>query len=469
MVKDVHSFFATKIAQDDPRKVIDPGEAAAAGLAMASGILSQYVVPPVTSHILSQLGPPEVPWGGPQVSGVSKMKPFLKDLITANTPEDIGKWIGTESQTRKLLNLFKVHPKIAPVEFSGEAIKTLGESYETIDKMIDRYDLARKGVKIELTPSPLAAVTGPKYHHVTKTIRTPSVNEEHILHELGHAAHETGVGAKAFGTIRNLAGKAGIMSIPMAFIAGNEIQKMLPGTVDDKIIDFVRNNAPAIMAASYAATELYPEVQATTRAVHHVYKTKGAKAAKKTLKALIPPMLSHVVPLIPILVGVSLAKKWYMKSQKQEKNAGYFSELGRVLWETVVPIGSSAAHMAGQVGRQASELLQHSPQQVAKTLWHAGVDTVKSPAFASGAAMAGIPAATFAYVYHNTPTGKAYRRGLSRYEAKGGAIAKAQADLKDIQEKARDDSVTWPAIAGIGAALSGGFLAKLWSDIAHAL
>jgi hypothetical protein len=466
MVKDVHSFFVTKVAKDDPKKVIDPGEAAAAGLAIAAGPLAQQIIPPVASYALSGLGPEQVPWQGTQVSGLSKVEPFL----TAQTEADLKKFIGPKTQTRRLLNLFDVRTKPMPEGFSPRSIEALAKSYPLIDKMIDRYDLAKKGVKLEFTEAPLASLTGPKWIPHTKTVRMPVVNEELILHELGHAAHETRVGSKAFGAIRNFAARAGTLSVPMAFLAGNEIQKMLPGTVDDKIIDFIQKNAPAVMAASYAASELYPEVQATTRAVHHVYKTKGAAAARKTLKALMPSMISHVVPIIPVLVGVSLAKKWYFKEKaKEEKTAGVLKNIGQGFWETIGPLAAETANIAGQVGRQTSELLRKPPEKVMKTLWRSGMDTVKSPEFVSGAVTAGIPAATFAYVYHNTPHGKAYRRALDKHESQFGSVARAEVDLRRVKEEARDDSATWPAIVGIGAALSGGFLAKMWSDIAHVL
>ncbi|MHC4644898.1 MAG: hypothetical protein ACYTBJ_05320 [Planctomycetota bacterium] len=489
---DPLSFFISKIAKDDPKKVIDPGEAAAAGLALASGTVAQTVIPTAISMATGQIGPKIVPWTGASMHGLRRLKPVAQmsevnrgiaklhelgvdphDVNFLNNPRykalnsELQKYVSDKATTTKLMDLFDI--RMSPRgDFSDKALRSIEKSYKTIDSMIDKYKLSDKGLKIDLTSGPLAKVRGPAYFPRERRISLPEVDKNFILHEIGHAAHETRKGAGAFRTMRNIFNRGAVMSVPMAYLAGNEIQKMLPGTVDDKVIGFVQENAPAIMASAWAAAEVYPEVQATTRAVSHVYKTEGAAAARKTLKALLPPMAGYVLPIIPALVGVALAKKYYFKAKGEslEKKSGVLSEL----WETGAGLASEAASIGGQVGTQASTILRKPAGEVAKILLDAGVKTVKSPSFVSGAVTAGIPAATWAYVYHNTPHGKIYRKNLASWQGKQfGPLAKAENDLQEIKARAKDDTATWPAIVGIGAAVAGGFLSKFWADIARTI
>ena len=51
-----------------------------------------------------------------------------------------------------------------------------------------------------------------------------------------------------------------------AMIAGDRIKEMIPGTIDDRAIEFMQNHAPEIMGATLAATQLdLPTIFTRTR------------------------------------------------------------------------------------------------------------------------------------------------------------------------------------------------------------
>jgi len=479
MHNNVFSFFVTKIAKDEDG-IIDPGEAVAASLAAASGPVAKASVPLVNS-LIKILGPKRVKWTGTPLYGMTgigdshDMEALKKGMnFTQQELQQIAKMPAEQripyaisqykTPTKKLLGLFNIGLKV-PVGFTADPhqLEALGKGYESINSMIEKNKLIEKGVRMELTPGPVSKFLGPSYNTATKTVRLPWVNEEFALHELGHASHMTQPGAMAANSFRKLLKRTAIMSIPMAYLAGNEIQKMLPGTIDDKIINFVQSNAPSIMAATWAGAEVYPEVQATTRAVNHIYKTKGKAAAIKTLKALLPALSSYLIPIIPAMVGISMAKKYFFDAKKDElkKEGGIADQL----WAHVSPLGEQLSHIGGQVAAQTSELMSKPVGEVASTLWKATNHVVKSPSFATGAVMSAIPVTAFTYIHHNTPHGKILREKRTEYRRKHGILSQPEVDLEKIYNASKDDSVTFPAIAGITAAMSGGILTKMFSDL----
>lgn len=465
----VNSFFLTKIAKDDPNKIVDPGEAAAAGLAIGTHPIATKVLPIGGSYLAGRWTAPPVPWLGQPMYGLGEGG--------ISTPDKILKGM---NKVPRIMNLFKVRPLdpggIVEGKFKRirgavdpQQVQVLQESLKSADQMMKKYDLYKKKVKFDIVKGPLSRLTGPSFDSSTKRIKMPWIDKDYFLHEIGHAAHLTKPGARTLHGVRK-AIKAGVGSaIPMAYLVGNEIQQMLPGKIDDKIISFVQENAPAIMAATWTASEIYPEVQATSRAVHHVYKTEGKKAAIKTLKRLLPPLASYVLPVIPAIVGLSLAKKYYFDAKKEEDVVKTANFLGGLYREVLAPTGEELASVAGQIAKQTGKLFRKEPKDVMQTLYRAGIKSAKSPEFVSGAIYAGIPAATWAYAIHNTHHGKLYRQKREALRVKSGQHPQQLADLQEHLAKQKDDSVTLPALVGLGAAVSGGFLNKFWSDIMRVL
>lgn len=459
---NVNSFFKTKLAQakapkkkeEPPEKdpLIDPGEAAAAGLAFAAGPVAQKVFPLVGGWALGQMGPTPKLW----TSDVAQDVKFIRGGMLDPLPKP-----------RKIMGLFDAMPR--PVEGPGtftrhvEDVEQLKKIQKTVNLMLGKYGLPSKGVRMELTPGSLSRLTGPRYETLKKKIVLPDIEEAGVLHEIGHAAHLTKPGATTLNFARKLLHKGTHLAVPMAYIAGDEIKKMFPGKIDDKVIDFIQQHAPGIVASTYAASELYPEVQATTRAVKHVYDVKGAKAARETLKALLPPMASYALPLIPTMVGIGLARKWYMEAKEKEadiekmfpKEAGVASDI----WKHIVsPLGKDVSWLGGQLTHGAHELFHQPLSTVGKRLWKAGKHVAGSSDFATGAAMAGIPALTFGMINAATPHGKAYTRRLEKIPYLDKETVKAR-------KESEKNPFIIPAIMGITAAISGGLLSKFYGDI----
>lgn len=458
---DVSSFFRTKLAQDP---VIDPGEAAMAGLTLAAGPLIQRVLPFTINYATGQFDRP-IMWSGDQFSGMSRLSQseFEKGWNKSKKILDIfdvkpGRPVAADVDP-KYLKLLEKSPIVDPKE-----LEYLQKISKSVNSMLDKYDLGKKGVKIDLTSGPLSRLRGPDYDPASKRIRLPRIDKDTVLHEIGHAAHRTRPFGGVSRFVQKFLHKGSNLAIPMAYVAGDEIREMFPGKVDDKAIKFIQDNAPAILASTYAASEIYPEVQATTRAVKHVYDTEGSKAAKKTLKRLIPPLLGYTLPIIPTIVGIGLARKWHKEAKEEKealekrfpKQAGFLDDL----WDSIgSPMLDYGGHAASQIADQAREISKQNFSDVAKKIYNAGIKTIRSPSFASGAAMVGIPAATLAYVKYNTPHGKMYTERTRQF-GRGAP----ESELSYYQEKVKEDSIT-PAIIGVTAALSGGFLNKLFTDI----
>lgn len=479
MLDDVLGFFISKVAEEeDDDRVIDPGEAAAAGIAIAGSKLSRTVVPFLGSMAASKLRPKPHIYAATPWYGIPRLQDSaLFDLMNGDHVAD-----ESMKQTHKLLNMFDIglKPK-GPLVRTADGLKNiplvdidgavkLDSISKSVDSMVDSYGLREKGLKFDVGGGPVTRLRGPSYSPSTNRISLPWINEDFALHEVGHAAHLRTPAAKAINTARRMIRAGTNIAIPMAYIAGDEIKKMFPGEIDDKIVDFVQENAPSLLAATWAASDVYPEVQATTRAINHVLKTKGAEAAKSTLKALLPDLASRVIPIIPAVVGISLAKKYYFNAKKkeQEKTAG-ISDTAKGLWGAAREIGSELGGIGSQVSYQAGELVNKPFKEFARSMWDAGVANIKSPEFVQGAVMAGVPTAALAYVYHNTHHGKKYRERSHDIRTRLGMTPKVVSDMERLKESQKNDSATWPAIAGIGAALSGGFLAKMYADLYRVL
>lgn len=491
---DVNSFFRTKLAQakkEDP--IIDPGEAAAAGLAMAYGPFAQKTFPFVSSLVLNQISDIGDPWGGSTIAKLKDLKgaklskeeidiikgysknyikqipglPFTLDELVegGKVKESLQKKLleGVNKPRSVLGGLFKVTPKPSDHLATEKNLQKLIEIQDSVNSMLDKYKLPKKGVTIGLTSGPLSRISGPSYDIATKEISIPILGKESFLHEIGHAGHMTGKGAKAANLARTIIQKGANIAVPLSFVVGDEIQKMFPGKVDDKIVKFVQDNAPAIISSTYAAATLYPEVQATTRAVKHVYNTEGIAAAKKTFKKLLPPLLSYVIPVIPSIVGIGMARKWHREAKEKEKElkgimekessipafVSYFPHR-RELWD-------HSAYIGRQILDQAKSLFRQPLKKVTKDIYEASKNVTKSPDFAVGASLTGIPAALGAYTLFNTPHGEMYREKSRRIGFRG--------EEQHEKEKKYEKNIWAPVIIGATAAISGGFLNKLMSDI----
>lgn len=494
---DINSFFLTKLAEEKKDPIIDPGEAASAGLAMTFSPFSKFIVPRVLRTILSKTYAPTASWTGDAVYGLkgieeAKRPQELIDLVKATaraggkmSPERavkqglIGEALFEKMQTPQdvLGGLFRIKPrkkditKLDPRLSMGELNK-LVDMQKSVNSMLDRYKLPEKGVTLSFRSGPISKLLGARYNIPSKEIVLPKVSKHLALHEIGHAAHFTQKGAPAARLIRNTIYRGSTLAVPMAYIAGDEIQKMFPGKIDDKVVDFIQRHAPAILASTYAASTLYPEVQATARAISHVYKTEGKQAAKEIAKKLTPRFLSYTMPLIPAMVGMGMAKKWHREAKENRrkleegigKEAGIFSDMGNFLHN----VRLHSSNVIKQVGEQGGYVLGLPTGKFMNEMYRSGKNVLKSPEFAAGAAVAGIPAAIISYLKFNTPHGAVYAEKKRQYgfgeklSFKGKGSPASEIEYQTVRSK---QDATTPAIVGITAALSGGFLSKLFTDL----
>lgn len=495
---NVNDFFLTKLAKKEEERdpVIDPGEAATAGLAMAFSPFSKHVVPRVLRAGLSKFRAPTQVWGGDPVhglKGIEEMKypkeiaEALKKLIAQTgqgvNPERgykqgvIGEALERKAlQNQKILGgLFNITPmakRPGTTTIKLPDVDKLVDMQKSVNSMLEKYKLPEKGVTLSFRGGPITSLIGSKYSPPGKEVVLPRVSKHLALHEIGHAAHLSGKFGLGGKVLRDTLHRGAMLSVPMAYIAGDEIKKMFPGEVDDKAVDFIQKNAPAIVTATYSAASIYPEIQANARAISHVYKTEGKQAAKELTKKLLPRFMSYAVPLIPAMIGIGMAKKWHREAkenrEKLEKEAGIFSDIAKFMNRTRIHSG----HAIKQIGPQAGELLELPTGKFVQRMYESGKSVLKSPEFAAGAALAGIPTALASYIRFNTPHGEAYaekkrKYGVGKkfsYPGKGSPAA----EIEYHSTRSQNSSMT-PVVMGITAALSGGFLTKLFTDIGRVL
>lgn len=445
---------------------MDPGERALAGLMAAGGSIAAKVVPWVIKSGLNSLATKEtVPWHNAVASSGAKS---IGDVMQE-----------AKSPASKLLGLFNLTSRermphgAADVEKAFAGPHKLQEIQNVVDSFIDHHHLAERGVRLNFTRGPLGSSLGPRYHIPTKNVFFPSVGKETVLHELGHAADYTG---SAIGKVRSIAEpllrKGALVALPIALVAGDRIKQMMPGTVDDKAISFMQDHAPAIMGATLAATELYPEAKASFLAVHHIAKTEGSAAARAALKKLVPAWGTYLLGAIPAVVGMSLARKYMRQAreEKHQKTAGTFGDLGREIWHSAADTALDIGHVGKQIGHQAVQMIQEPA--FGKRILHAAKEVGTSPEFVHAALASAIPATMSAMYLYGTESGKHIRdrihpdsmHGFLNESGKKIPIAHRAHESWREQHPAR-----FAGLVAAGAALSSGILAKFFSDLQKVL
>src|SRR4029453_8289624 len=101
--------------------------------------------------------------------------------------------------------------------------------------------------------------------------------------------------------------RAAMAALPIALIAGDEIARAIPGTIDDHAIRFMQAHAPTILGATLAATQLYPEAKASWLAIRPPHEVEGGGAAWRAAKKLLPQLGGYALLTIPPIVGMALA------------------------------------------------------------------------------------------------------------------------------------------------------------------
>jgi hypothetical protein len=366
----------------------------------------------------------------------------------------------------------------------------MDDMVRTVDSFIDKHNLKAKGVTTHIKQGPLNWMLGPRYELASKRVYLPDVHKDIALHELGHAADYTkGRVGKTRAVMEPLLRRGAQLAIPTALIAGDRIKEMLPGTIDDKAIEFMQNHAPEIMGATLAATTLYPEAKASVLAVQHVAKTEGRQAAIKSLKRLGAGWGTYLLGAIPAVVGLSLARKYMREARAEkgetedivqaklrelEKTGGLITDIPKLVGSAARGIRSSGrdiAHVGAQIGQQSKKMVQD--REVLRRIGAAAKEVGTDPTFIQGAVVSAVPAAMASLYLFGTDSGKEIRKRMDPADV---ARSYAQKDkgmalvTKRTDDKWREDNpLRFAGLVAAGAALSGGIMSKLFSDLARVL
>ncbi|MBP9824079.1 MAG: hypothetical protein KBF21_07645 [Thermoanaerobaculia bacterium] len=388
----------------------------------------------------------------------------------------------------KLLGLFDVSARVRPIregdQLGIDAMKNkVDEVHHVVDSFIDKHQLERKGVTLNFHNG-LLGENG--YNIGTKEVALKSIGKEHVLHELGHAADYTG---SAMGRLRGRLGpileRGAYMALPIALIAGDHIKKMLPGTIDDKAISFMQDHAPAIMGATLAATQLYPEAKASALAISHIAKTEGSAAARLATKRLGASFGTYLLSVIPPIVGMALARKYMRQARAEagspidlEKQGGVADYVKGFAMEAG-DIWGDLKHIGTQVGSQAADLITHPG--TARRVAGAAKDVGTSPEFVAGAMRASIPSTLGALYLYGTPAGKHirdrmhpsdrdnYLSGNHDYELLNSQGERLPGIAKADERWREQHPMRFAGLVGLGSALAGGIVMKLVADLKRVL
>jgi hypothetical protein len=437
-------------APNPPGKTLDPGEKALAGLAAQSSIYAvggALVGGEVLRHFA---GKDSVPWGD--------VDPILGATSIQDLPQMVPK------NEARFLGLFDVagRPKTAPPhEFQG-VVHKLDEIHGVVDSFFDKHRLGEKGVTLNFRSGLFTSIRGTHYDVGTKRVFLPQVSKEIALHELGHAADYTG---STLGKLRAIAEpvfrSAALASVPIALIAGDELAKAIPGTVDDRAIQFLQDHAPAVMGATLAATTLYPEAKASVLALQHIGKMEGRAAVGASLKKLLPLWGSYLLHAIPPVVGMALARKYMREARaRNEKTAGVVGAALGGLKNTAADLG----YVARQLGQGVVELVKDP--EVGRRIAGAAREVGTSPDFVLGALTAAIPATAGALYLYGTEPGRVIRQQINR----AGRSTKEVFGTRPHDELWRESHpAAFAGLVGLGAALSRGVIIRMVNDLTQVL
>lgn len=474
-----------KIPQMLSKSSLDPGERALAAVAAVSGSLATTIAPMIGRIAVS--GPMErgsVSWkGAPPLQNVESIAHAFSVGGAPGAP------LGTKGSIMGLFNV-EGRPRANPGLMSPEAahkfeqkyIAKLREIQPVVDSFIDKHKLTEKGVRINIQHGPLSGKGGGGFSLANKQVFLPRVGKELALHELGHAADYTG----RFGSLRRFAEpalKRGVMvALPVALAAGDRIKEMIPGTIDDKAISFMQNNAPEIMGATLAATSLFPEAKASFLAVSHLrdLEKAGKQPAGTALaaaKKLAPFWGTYLIGAIPAIVGMSLARK-YMRDARHEKG-----ELQEDIEKQIQEVEKNASfvgdwishakdlgHITKQIGKGTTKLVtdKGTIRQISQAAKHTG----SSPEFIWGAVTSALPATMGALYMYGTPGGELIRDRLDM-KAQTALLGHGPKQVPGIAGKdevwRKENPLRFAGLVAMGAALSGGIMSKFIHDLTKVL
>jgi hypothetical protein len=474
-LKDVGSRY--QIPREIDPESIDPGERALAGILSVAGSVSAKATPLVGRMIgRGVLGRSAEDWFGPPIQGVSSLKDAQGVMFDRlDRPAKI------QNRVLGLFDIDQTHPRAQTREYADKInrqFEHLDDLRDTVDGFINKHDLPGKGVRINLQKGPVSGLGGGSYHIPTKEVYLPHLGTEVALHELGHAAdYSTRVG-KVRGIVEPILSKGVLTALPIALAAGDHIKEMIPGTVDDKAIGFMQDHAPEIMAATLAATSLYPEAKASITAIRHIRDLERlgqqpVGATVRAVKRLTPLFGSYLLGAVPAVVGMVLARKYMneARDEKRELQDGALREFQKLEKSAGVVSGLRAIGDVGsQIGRGAIDLMRQP--HTLRRIGQSAKDVGTSPEFIHGALGAAVPATLGALYMYGTPGGEEVRSRLHP-ETRDRLLKHRPANIglaaKTDEQWRSEHPMRFAGLVAMGAALSGGIMSRFLHDLTRVL
>jgi len=203
----------------------------------------------------------------------------------------------------------------------GRKWHDIGDSSAVDAKMRDLADLSEsmlqeKGLKGKVQVNLKGGLGKNYYNPVSKSVNIGTATPSVALHEIGHAADYKNSLTKT--VARKLPHMAALAAVPASFGYGDYIKEKIPGSIDDKVIDFIKDHPYATTLAGYGSSTLYPEGKASFLAWKHMKKHRDlAYANKAALRELVPAFGTYALGALPALAVAGAAKYLYDSSKKK--------------------------------------------------------------------------------------------------------------------------------------------------------
>jgi len=434
-------------------------EVTTAGIMGLGGVIGLLGKKAFTDYMYKDMGRAAFP----SIRGATDFNDVLKKIHT--TPVE---------PVHKVFDTFKFQLNAGPTfkdkQLYSKYIDIVGDQRASLDPYIKKHKLKEKGVRINILNTPFTRhMSGPSFNPFTKEINLTHVDIPAAAHELGHAKfYSNNRVPKIIAT--KILPKAALWSIPIAFLIGDEIRKAIPGTVDDKAVQFVTDNALSIAMGAVTLGSLYPEAKASIDGYKHLNymlgdnlkipkSIKGKELASKLeIKKHIAGKLKRykkfmgsqiavsVIGAIPILAGTALAQHYFNKDmEKQGSVSG--KEIGQAFDRANINLFVDQAF--NNVGK-----LFVGPEK--GSMWKSlGKHFITKPSWGTYGLVFGLPAAIGSYIYYGSQGGKMHHD--KSYEMATGN-KKYLESKKNISDKMFDNPATTAFLVGIGATLAGGLM-----------
>lgn len=226
--------------------------------------------------------------------------------------------------TQNIGNIFRKKPSTHAASDVSAKMKDLADLSESM--------LQERGLKDKVTVNLSSGLGKNYYNPIAKSVNVGTAAPSVALHEIGHAADYKNSLVKT--VARRLPHLAALTAVPASYGYGDYIKEKIPGSVDDKVIDFIQKHPFATTLAGYGSSTLYPEAKASFLAWKHMKNKRSlAYANKAALRELAPAFGTYMLGAVPALAVAGVAKMLYEGSKRKpakkkgiKKKAGLWSD-----------------------------------------------------------------------------------------------------------------------------------------------